>query len=178
MAKRTFKLVALLLALAFALTGCSMIEVDKEMDDAEVIIKVNDVEMLKKDVMETYENYKASVEYQYQLYSAFGYAMTMPDDEEIKQMVIDGLVLQEVRRQKAAELGLDQLTDEELATVKENAQADYDSAYEQVKSSVTEDGMTDEEITAAADEYMTENGLTLEAYEESAREALHRRQAR
>lgn len=172
MAKRTFKLVALLLALAFALTGCSMIEVDKEMDDAEVIIKVNDVEMLKKDVMETYENYKASVEYQYQLYSAFGYAMTMPDDEEIKQMVIDGLVLQEVRRQKAAELGLDQLTDEELATVKENAQADYDSAYEQVKSSVTEDGMTDEEITAAADEYMTENGLTLEAYEESAREAF------
>ena len=60
MAKRTFKLVALLLALAFALTGCSMIEVDKEMDDAEVIIKVNDVEMLKKDVMETYENYKDS----------------------------------------------------------------------------------------------------------------------
>lgn len=169
MATRTFKLVALLLALAFALTGCSMIEVDKEMDDAEVIIKVNDVEMLKKDVMETYNNYKATVEYQYQLYSAFGYAMAMPDDEEIKQMVIDGLVLQEVRRQKAAELGLDQLTDDELATVKENAQADFDAAYEQVKTNVTEDGMTEEEITAAADAYMAENELTLEAYEESAR---------
>lgn len=172
MARRTIKLVALLLTLAFALTGCSMIEVDQEMDDAEVIIKVNDVELLKKEVMETYNNYKASIEYQYQLYSAFGYAMTMPDDDEIKQMVIDGLVLQEVRRQKAAELGLDQLTDEELETVKETAQSDYDSAYEQVKSSVTEDGMTDEEITAAADAYMAENGLTLEAYEESAREAF------
>ena len=51
MAKRTFKLISLLLVLAFALTGCSMVEVDREMDDAEVIIKVNDTQLLKKDVM-------------------------------------------------------------------------------------------------------------------------------
>ena len=113
MAKRTFKLISLLLVIAFMLTGCSMIEVDKEMDDAEVIIKVNDTELLKKDVMETYNNYKATLQYQYQLYTAFGYSVSMPEDSEIKQIVIDALVLQEVRKQKAAELKLDQLTDEE-----------------------------------------------------------------
>ncbi len=169
MAKRTFKLISLLLVLAFMLTGCSMIEVDKEMDDAEVIIKVNDTELLKKDVMETYNNYKATLQYQYQLYTAFGYSVSMPEDSEIKQIVIDALVLQEVRKQKAAELELDQLTDDELATINETAQSNYDSDYEQVKTNVTTDDMTDEEITAAADEYMTENNLTLDVYVEEAK---------
>ena len=70
MAKRTFKLISLLLVLAFALTGCSMVEVDREMDDAEVIIKLNDTQLLKKDVMQYYDNYKATLQYQYQMYSA------------------------------------------------------------------------------------------------------------
>lgn len=169
MAKRTFRLLALALALMLALTGCSMIEVDKEMDDAEVIIKVNDTELLKKDVMATYETYKANLQYQYQMYSAFGYSLTMPSDDEIKQNVVDALVMQEVRKQKAAELGLDQLTDEELATVSETAQSNYDSDFEQVKTNVTEDGMTDEEIVAAAEKYMTDNGLTLDVYTDNAR---------
>lgn len=169
MARRTLKLISLLMVLAFMLTGCSMIEVDQEMDDAEVIIKVNDTQLLKKDVMQYYDNYKATLQYQYQLYTAFGYQLSMPSDDEIKQIVVDALVLQEVRKQKAAELGLDQLTADEEATVAENAQKSYDDAYEQVKSNVTTDGMSDEEITAAADKYMADNEITLEKYAENAR---------
>lgn len=169
MARRTFKLIALLMALAFALTGCSMIEVDQEMDDAEVIIKVNDTELLKKDVMNTYEVYKANLLAQYQMYASFGYNISLPSEDEVKQMVVDALVMQEVRKQKAAELGLDQLTDEELATVNENAQTDYDKDYEQVKTNVTEDGMTEEQITAAADKFMADNQLTMDKYVENAR---------
>ena len=105
-AARYYLVFSLLLVLAFALTGCSMVEVDREMDDAEVIIKVNDTQLLKKDVMQYYDNYKATLQYQYQMYSAFGYQVTMPSDDEIKQIVVDALVLQEVRKQKAAELGL------------------------------------------------------------------------
>ena len=169
MAKRTFKLISLLLVLAFALTGCSMVEVDREMDDAEVIIKVNDTQLLKKDVMQYYDNYKATLQYQYQMYSAFGYQVTMPSDDEIKQIVVDALVLQEVRKQKAAELGLDQLTADDEATIQENAQSSYDSAYAQVKTNVTTDGMSDDEITAAADKYMADNDITLDKYVEDAR---------
>lgn len=169
MAKRTFKLISLLLVLAFALTGCSMVEVDREMDDAEVIIKVNDTQLLKKDVMQYYDNYKATLQYQYQMYSAFGYQVTMPSDDEIKQIVVDALVLQEVRKQKAAELGLDQLTAADEATIQENAQSSYDSAYAQVKTNVTTDGMSDDEITAAADKYMADNDITLDKYVEDAR---------
>lgn len=169
MARRTFKLLALVMALMLALTGCSMIEVDKEMDDAEVIIKVNDTELLKKEVMENYELYKANLQYQYQMYAAFGYPVTMPSDDDIKQTVVDAMVMQEVRKQKAAELGLDQLTDEELATVSETAQSNYDADFEQVKGNVTEDGMTEEEIMAAAEQYMADNDLTIERYTESAR---------
>ena len=169
MARRTFKLLALVMALMLALTGCSMIEVDREMDDAEVIIRVNGTELLKKEVMENYELYKANLQYQYQMYAAFGYPVTMPSDDDIKQTVVDAMVMQEVRKQKAAELGLDQLTDDELATVNETAQSNYDADFEQVKSNVTEDGMTDEEIMAAAEQYMADNDLTLERYTESAR---------
>ena len=169
MARRTFKLLALVMALMLALTGCSMIEVDREMDDAEVIIRVNGTELLKKEVMENYELYKANLQYQYQMYAAFGYPVTMPSDDDIKQTVVDAMVMQEVRKQKAAELGLDQLTDDELATVNETAQSNYDADFEQVKSNVTEDGMTEEEIMAAAEQYMADNDLTLERYTESAR---------
>ena len=169
MARRTFKLLALVMALMLALTGCSMIEVDREMDDAEVIIRVNGTELLKKEVMENYELYKANLQYQYQMYAAFGYPVTMPSDDDIKQTVVDAMVMQEVRKQKAAELGLDQLTDDELATVSETAQSNYDADFEQVKSNVTEDGMTEEEIMAAAEQYMADNDLTLERYTESAR---------
>ena len=139
------------------------------MDDAEVIIKVNDTQLLKKDVMQYYDNYKATLQYQYQMYSAFGYQVTMPSDDEIKQIVVDALVLQEVRKQKAAELGLDQLTADDEATIQENAQSSYDSAYAQVKTNVTTDGMSDDEITAAADKYMADNDITLDKYVEDAR---------
>lgn len=167
MAKQIFKVVALLLTLLLTLTGCSMIEVDKEMDDAEVIIKVNDVEMVKKDVMEMYDNYAANLAYQYKMYASFGYPVSMPKEDELKQMIADEIVMQEICRQKAEELGLDKLTDAEKAEVEKNAQKKYDDAYAQVKLNVKTDGMSDDEITAAADKYMAESKLNIERFTEN-----------
>ena len=42
MKTRVWKLLALVLALALVLTGCNLIEVDPEKDNAEVVASVND----------------------------------------------------------------------------------------------------------------------------------------
>ena len=42
MKTRAWKLLALVLALALVLTGCNLIEVDPEKDNAEVVASVND----------------------------------------------------------------------------------------------------------------------------------------
>ena len=170
MTKRIMKLAALLLAMCLLLTGCSMIEVDREMDDAEIVVKVGETEMNKKEVMQRFDYVKSRYQQNQLMYSNYGLTVAVPSDDEIKQIVIDGLVLNEVRKQTAQKMGLDQLTEDELAQVQENAQANYDEYIEELKAYVTKDGMTDEEIEAAVKKFMDDNELTMDLFVEDATE--------
>ena len=66
---------------------------------------------------------------------------------------------------KAKELGFDQLTAEDEASIKENAQKDLDSIISQAKNYVENaEGMSEEELTEAATKQAEESGYTLDAY--------------
>lgn len=128
---RMTKLIALLLmaALTLSAVGCSLVSIDEEKAAEEArqellkpIATVNGVEIPRGD-------YVSMVEYYIQMYSYFGMDLYSDTEtlEALKQDVLDSLIEQEVLWQKAQELGLDQLSAEEQATV----DADYE---EQISS--------------------------------------------
>ena len=74
---------------------------------------------------------------------------------------------------KTAELGFDQLTEEEEAKAQEDAQAHYDSELSYVKSYDLKDSeLEGEALDKAAAEKMEEEGNTLEKYLKAAREEI------
>ena len=69
MRTRIWKLTALALALLLALTGCSLIEIDQEMDNAEAVATVNGVAITKGEVKDTYAYYQNYYAYLYYYYT-------------------------------------------------------------------------------------------------------------
>ena len=140
-------------------------------DGLKIILKLGDKEITKKEVKDqiAYElNYYAS------LYSMFGYSYDTTDPANIasaREEAINSLKEDMALTRKAAELGLDQLTEEEMASVKEKAQSSYDSAVDYVKDYVLTDeqkeGRTDEEITRIIEETLGKMEVTLDTYIES-----------
>ena len=59
MKTRAWKLLALVLALALVLTGCNLIEVDPEKDNAEVVASVNDEKITAFDRAFTVADFQA-----------------------------------------------------------------------------------------------------------------------
>ena len=164
-------LLALLLVMAMALSGCTLIEKDLEVDRATEIIRVGDTVYTKGQIQD---------ETQYQLnymayyYSMFGMNYDTTSAQAIadaQQAVVDGLVEQAVSEQKIAELGLDQLTEEEQAQLDEAAASTWQSNLDSIKSSYFADTeLTGDELTAALEAKAEELGVRYEdavAYEKS-----------
>lgn len=160
MSRRILKFAALLCALVLALTGCNLVQIDEEMDSAEVIATFNGGTVTKGEVMPSYESSKEYYEY---LSSYYGYTFAT---DGLLEGVVDDIVQEKVLLVKAAELGLDVLTEEEEAEVKQESADEYEETVQNYWASFAQDGMTDEEIRADIDEYFTQNGYTLEALEQ------------
>ena len=164
-------LLALLLVMAMALSGCTLIEKDLAVDRATEIIRVGDTVYTKGQIQD---------ETQYQLnymayyYSLFGMSYDTTSAEAIanaQQAVVDGLVEQAVSEQKFVELGLDQLTEEEQAQLDEAAAATWQSNLTSIQNSYFADTeLTGDELTAALEAKAEELGVRYEdavTYEKS-----------
>lgn len=164
-------LLALLLVMAMALSGCTLIEKDLEVDRATEIIRVGDTVYTKGQIQD---------ETQYQLnymayyYSMFGMNYDTTSAQAIadaQQSVVDGLVEQAVSEQKIAELGLDQLTEEEQAQLDEAAASTWQSNLDSIQASYFADTeLTGDELTAALEAKAEELGASYDdvvAYEKA-----------
>ena len=142
MNNRLVKLLARVLALMLVMSGCSMIEVDKEKDNAQTAAVVGGEVITKGEAQSLYDYY---VDYYTYLYSMYGMSSDSLDTEALKQNALDALVQQKLVAQKAAAMGLDQLTDEQKAEVEEKANEDFENYISTYESDVRKDEMTDDE---------------------------------
>jgi parvulin-like peptidyl-prolyl isomerase len=67
---------------------------------------------------------------------------------------------------KATELGLDKLTDEEIASIEKQAEDDYNNYVTTYAGYFTQSGATEEDAKKQAEEYMTSGGYSLDKFKE------------
>ena len=147
-------LLALMMAAILLLSGCALIKKDQAVDDATEIIRMGDQVITKKEVKALAESVLSSYSQNMQMYYNQGIDVTDPQyismaqEEAISQYKND-LAL----TAKAKELGLDQLTDEELEAVKTSAQEEltYYQDYAKLLNQSALEGKSDEDIDELLD---------------------------
>ena len=162
-------LLALMMAAVLLLSGCALIQKDQAVDDATEIIRMGDKVYTKIQV-------KAAAQQELinkaQTYSMLGYAYDMTDPANIaeaQEAAVKALKEDLTLTAKAAELGFDQLTDEELEAVKAKAQESYDNMVNTAKQYVEgKDEMDEAALTEAAVKMAEDAGYTMENRTESA----------
>ena len=168
-------LLAALLAMTLLLSSCALVVKDPKVDAATVILKMGDKEITKAEVQEAVNNQLYDMA---QYYAMFGSSLDTSDPEVIAQArtsAITALKQDMVLRAKAAELGFDQLTDEETAQMKEDADAGWESAKSYVKSNYLSDEekqLEGEELDQAILKKLEELGVSYEDYETQARDTI------
>ncbi len=172
---RKAALAALLLAAVLFLSGCNLVVKDPAVDAKQVILSVNGEEVTKADFTRYLDNaYNRALEQQQQM-QQYGYPAQPIDQALLLQTTLDNTAKDKLLHQKAHELGLDELTEEEQAALDEQAEADYADILEQVKFYYFMGSeLEGEALDEAAKKQAEELGLSLELYKESARETnLH-----
>lgn len=161
-------LLAILLVATLLLSSCNLIKKDEAVDAATVILKLGEKEITKSEVQDATQNVLA--EY-YQYYAMlYGQQVDLTDKSLVasaQDEAINRLKQDMTLRAKAAELGLDQLTDEETAQAKEAAENDLENAKSYIKDYyLTEDqkALEGEELEAAIQEQLDGMGITLDTY--------------
>ncbi len=152
-------LLALLLALSLLLSGCALVTVDTAKDNARVIVDVNGETVTKAVIHAAVDNQVSQNEYYNQLYAAYGLSGSFATDEAtITPQVIDAYVNQLVAQQKAKELGLYEMTEEEQAAVDAHAKEHYDSFIQSVIDTYLPGSKLEgDELTAAAEKYVADH---------------------
>ena len=128
--------------------------------DITVVLKMGDREMTQYELNKAVEK---ETEYQKTLTSMYN---AYPNIVEIEKQVIADIKKEWTLDAKVKELGLDQLTEEEMETARREAQAYYDSILEYGKTVVQTDGLDEEGIEQAVRDMMLEYGYTLEVITE------------
>lgn len=133
-------------------------------DDA-VLLTVNGDTITKADVIALYDQMM-------QQYAAYGMDFTKAENQQALLAHVMSIKLQEtLLLQKAAELKLDQLTEEELAALNERVQGEYDKTFETYKGYFAAEGKTDEDVKAEVVKYLEENGFSMEKLVENAKKS-------
>jgi len=163
-------LLAMLLALTLLLSGCALIVKDEAVDNATEIIRMGDQVITKDKVKAEVQNQLDSMAYYYSLYGSSFDATSAENIAAAQEEAVNALKEDLALTAKATELGLDQLTAEEEEKAKTSAQESYDSALDYVKTNMLQDsGLEGEELDKAAADKLTELGVSLDAYIESAK---------
>ena len=154
-------LLALLLALTLVLSGCALVTVDQEKDNARVIVDVNGETVNKQTIAAAVQNELQMNQYYNQLASSMGISANYSTDEAtVTSNVISSYVNQLVAKQKAAELGLNEMNEEDQAAIETDAKQMYDSFISSVTSTYfvgTE--LEGDELTQAAEKYVADNAI-------------------
>ena len=163
-------LLAMLLALTLLLSGCALIVKDEAVDNATEIIRMGDQVITKDKVKAEVQNQLDSMAYYYSLYGS-SFDMTSPENiAAAQEEAVNALKKDLALTAKAAELGLDKLTAEEEEKAKTTAQESYDGSLEYVKTNLLKDsGLEGEALDKAAADKLTELGVSLDDYIESAK---------
>ena len=165
MNRRIFKLMALVLVLALALSGCNLIQRNEDRVAQKPVAQVNGVNITKGEVQPLYDYYKTMYQYYNQMYGSAIY-----NTDNLPEQIIDSFVEREVIRQKAKDEGIDPETEENKAKITEAAQTAFDEAVDKelADGHIDTEGMTDEEAREAVIAHMAdEEGITLENYIEN-----------
>ncbi|MBR6706637.1 MAG: peptidylprolyl isomerase [Clostridia bacterium] len=160
-------LIALLIAAALILSGCSLNTVDKTADGNQVILKVGDRTLTKSQA----DSQVYSMQQYYTMYQQYGLVNTVPDAHEILDEVIASYTDRFVLLNKAEQIDELKLTEEELAAVTETAQKNYDHMIEDVASTYITSGATGDALREEAIAYAKAHKFgTLDDYLTSAKE--------
>ena len=165
-------LLAVMMVMVLLLSSCTLIVKDEAVDNATEIIRMGDKVITKKEVKEKVRQELEEMAQMYAMYYGYDYDTTNPANiAEAQESVVASLKEELALDAKIEELGLDQLTDEELAEVNTTAQSNYeeDIAYVQENMLTDTEGMDEEALKKAAEEKLNEMGYTLEGYVESAK---------
>lgn len=130
--------------------------------DAQVIVEYDGGVVFLDDILEQY----AGVDSQFSSY----YGVSLADygyDTVYKQLIAETLLQDAVLEAKATELGLDQLDDETMAGLTEEAAANFESYITSVWDYFASDDLTDEEIREDCVAYLESMGYTEDALLES-----------
>ena len=169
-------LLAVLLVMTLLLSSCSLIVKDKEVDAKTVILKLGDKEITKAEVQEATQSALAEMYENY--YYTYGTQLDVKDPDVIasaQNTAVDRLKQEMVLRAKAAELGFDQLTEEETAQAKEDADEDWDYAKTLIQTYYLTDeqkALEGDELEQAILDTMASMNVTREQYDQAAVDSI------
>ena len=109
----------------------------------------------------TVEEAMAQYEYVEYMYSMYGYSMDGYEDY-IKQDIATTMANDKIVIYMATRLGLDVISDEELATITANAEGSYNVYVETYRAEFEAEGKSEEDVIAETEAFLAENGVTLE----------------
>lgn len=165
--KKWIRFVALLMAVTL-LAGCNLIGVDTELDAKQIVAKVGDREITKG---EWHEMRASMVDYYAYMYSMYGMNFDPTDATVIEAMgqdALDSMIQDEVIRMKAAELGVDVLTEEEKAEVEASVAEDMDlNRWYYQMMYYPEYDLEMATVSEAVDALLAQDGYSVEALTES-----------
>lgn len=143
-------LLACLLIMTMLLSSCSLVVTDTKVEAATPILTVGDMVYTKSEMQSyvtEYLNYVAQNEYQ-----SYGYVLTDINSESVKaqalDIVINMLIEEAIVHEKAAEMGADQLTEEQQAKITSTMDM-YWQYLEMLGMASTPTDLTNEEEIAA-----------------------------
>ena len=165
--KKLITLVIMTALLLTSLSGCIIIDKSDPTEGGKVVAKVNGESV-------TYDKFYAIYSQYVTMYNAYGYSESDPNYasifQEMRQAIIDELVLEKVLLQKCKEAGLLPLNEDDKQKVTELLQADIDeykkSIIENAKTTDGENQRTDEEYAELAEEELRKFYETTSSYDE------------
>jgi len=163
MRKRVILVFLLVIALV-ATSSCSLIVKDEEVDKQTTIIEVADKTITKGEVNEQTE---AMLDYQEYMYYLYGMSFDRTSDSSVssaRSSAIENLIQDAVLSKKTAEMGMDELTADELSEVEQSVESTWESYTGSVKSTYFADTeLTGEELDKAIEDKLVELGYPAKA---------------
>ena len=155
MSKGTVRVLAIVMACALMLSGCNLIRIDEEKDNAKIVAEFTGGTITKGEAMKTYASYE-------EMYEQYGYKLTDKDTiRSVQENMLNQMVEEAIVKAKAEEMGLTELTEEDKAELEAHVDEEYGEVFDHYKSFQT--GETDEEINQATTEYLAQKGYTKES---------------
>lgn len=175
-------LLALLLVAVLLLSGCALVKKDEAVDAKRIIVQVGSdtVDKATFNNFVTYylqqqkANYDQQDAYYQQMYGFPLYNFDVTDKDNIdkaRDAALDMYVENFVKKQKAAALGLDTLTDEELADIKVSAEKEYADIKESIVTyyGIDTTAVDEAELATQLDTMASLMGYSVESFESAAK---------